>query len=67
MCVCVYVLQDDEYVVYNTDQIQLKYVVQYTLGEDQLTEFKPQIDTSEEVTQPTERTCDICKQDMSGF
>lgn len=61
------VLQDDEYVVYNTDQIQLKYVVQYTLGEDQLTEFKPQIDTSEEVTQPIERTCDICKQDMSGF
>ncbi|XP_065105072.1 protein mono-ADP-ribosyltransferase PARP4-like isoform X2 [Paramisgurnus dabryanus] len=47
--------QDDEYVVYNTDQIKLKYVVQYTLEEDQLTEFHPQINTSEELTQPTER------------
>ncbi|XP_073668032.1 protein mono-ADP-ribosyltransferase PARP4-like isoform X1 [Paramisgurnus dabryanus] len=46
--------QDDEYVVYNTDQIKLKYVVQYTLEEDQLTEFHPQIDTSEELSQPTE-------------
>nr|XP_055072059.1 protein mono-ADP-ribosyltransferase PARP4-like isoform X2 [Misgurnus anguillicaudatus] len=46
--------QDDEYVVYNTDQIKLKYVVQYTLEEDQLTEFHPQIDTSEELAQPTE-------------
>ncbi|XP_065105064.1 protein mono-ADP-ribosyltransferase PARP4-like isoform X2 [Paramisgurnus dabryanus] len=46
--------QDDEYVVYNTDQIKLKYVVQYTLEEDQLTEFHPQINTSEELAQPTE-------------
>ncbi|XP_073711181.1 protein mono-ADP-ribosyltransferase PARP4-like [Misgurnus anguillicaudatus] len=51
--------QDDEYVVYNTDQIKLKYVVQYTLEEDQLTEFHPQIDTSEELAQPTERILPI--------
>ncbi|XP_065105067.1 protein mono-ADP-ribosyltransferase PARP4-like isoform X3 [Paramisgurnus dabryanus] len=51
--------QDDEYVVYNTDQIKLKYVVQYTLEEDQLTEFHPQINTSEELTQPTERILPI--------
>ncbi|KAI7809102.1 hypothetical protein IRJ41_025844, partial [Triplophysa rosa] len=55
--------EDDEYVVYNTDQIQLKYVVQYTLKEDQLTEFQPHIDTSEE---PTERTCDILSSDDSA-
>ncbi|KAA0715889.1 Poly [ADP-ribose] polymerase 4 [Triplophysa tibetana] len=57
--------EDDEYVVYNTDQIQLKYVVQYTLEEDQLTEFQPHIDTSEELAQPTERTCDILSSDDS--
>ncbi|XP_065105074.1 protein mono-ADP-ribosyltransferase PARP4-like [Paramisgurnus dabryanus] len=51
--------QDDEYVVYNTDQIKLKYVVQYTLEEDQLTEFHPQINTSEELAQPTERILPI--------
>ncbi|XP_073710917.1 protein mono-ADP-ribosyltransferase PARP4-like [Misgurnus anguillicaudatus] len=51
--------QDDEYVVYNTDQIKLKYVVQYTLEEDQLTEFHPQIDTSEELAQATERILPI--------
>ncbi|XP_056611190.1 protein mono-ADP-ribosyltransferase PARP4 isoform X2 [Triplophysa dalaica] len=56
--------EDDEYVVYNTDQIQLKYVVQYTLEEDQLTDFQPHIDTSEE-PQPTERACEILSSDDS--
>lgn len=38
------VLQDDEYVVYNTDQIRLKYVVQYFLPEDEVKDFQPNVD-----------------------
>lgn len=41
---CVSVLQDDEYVVYNTDQIRLKYVVQYILPEDEAKDFQPNVD-----------------------
>ncbi|XP_062861653.1 protein mono-ADP-ribosyltransferase PARP4 [Trichomycterus rosablanca] len=37
--------EDEEYVVYNTDQVRLKYVVQYSLEEDQVKEFQPHIDT----------------------
>lgn len=40
------VLQDDEYVVYNTDQIRLKYVVQYFLPEDEVKDFQPYVDTT---------------------
>uniref|UniRef100_A0A8C2ELY4 Poly [ADP-ribose] polymerase n=1 Tax=Cyprinus carpio TaxID=7962 RepID=A0A8C2ELY4_CYPCA len=35
--------EDDEFVVYNTEQIRLKYVVQYSLEGDELKEFQPQI------------------------
>ncbi|XP_060785558.1 protein mono-ADP-ribosyltransferase PARP4 isoform X2 [Neoarius graeffei] len=35
--------EDDEYVVYNTDQIRLKYVVQYILTEDELKDFQPSV------------------------
>ncbi|KAL6484798.1 hypothetical protein MHYP_G00068430 [Metynnis hypsauchen] len=41
--------EDDEYVVYNTDQVRLKYVVQYSLKEDQLKTFQPHIDMSVEL------------------
>lgn len=41
---CVSVLQDDEYVVYNTDQIRLKYIVQYFLPEDEIKDFQPFVD-----------------------
>ncbi|XP_049905122.1 protein mono-ADP-ribosyltransferase PARP4 isoform X2 [Epinephelus moara] len=44
--------QDDEYVVYSPDQVQLKYVVQFTMKKDQLKEFSPAIDTSAELLQP---------------
>uniref|UniRef100_A0A672SNB9 Poly [ADP-ribose] polymerase n=1 Tax=Sinocyclocheilus grahami TaxID=75366 RepID=A0A672SNB9_SINGR len=37
--------EDDEFVVYNTEQIRLKYVVLYSLEGDQLKEFQPQINT----------------------
>uniref|UniRef100_A0A671SR50 Poly [ADP-ribose] polymerase n=1 Tax=Sinocyclocheilus anshuiensis TaxID=1608454 RepID=A0A671SR50_9TELE len=37
--------EDDEFVVYNTEQIRLKYVVQYSLEGDKLKEFQPQINT----------------------
>ncbi|KAM9487332.1 protein mono-ADP-ribosyltransferase PARP4 [Clarias gariepinus] len=38
--------EDDEYVVYNTDQIRLKYVVQYFLNEDEIKDFQPHVDTT---------------------
>uniref|UniRef100_A0A8C1M0X4 Poly [ADP-ribose] polymerase n=1 Tax=Cyprinus carpio TaxID=7962 RepID=A0A8C1M0X4_CYPCA len=37
--------EDDEFVVYNTEQIRMKYVVQYSLEGDELKEFQPQIKT----------------------
>ncbi|XP_047670618.1 protein mono-ADP-ribosyltransferase PARP4 isoform X5 [Tachysurus fulvidraco] len=36
--------EDDEYVVYNTDQIRLKYVVRYVLPEDEVKDFQPDVD-----------------------
>uniref|UniRef100_A0A3Q3SUW4 Poly [ADP-ribose] polymerase n=1 Tax=Mastacembelus armatus TaxID=205130 RepID=A0A3Q3SUW4_9TELE len=39
---------DDEYVVYSPDQVKLKYVVQFSIEGDQLSEFSPAIDTSAE-------------------
>uniref|UniRef100_A0A8C1KUV3 Poly [ADP-ribose] polymerase n=1 Tax=Cyprinus carpio TaxID=7962 RepID=A0A8C1KUV3_CYPCA len=39
--------EDDEFVVYNTEQIRLKYVVQYSLEGDELKEFQPHINTHE--------------------
>lgn len=45
---CLCVLQDDEYVVYNTDQVRLKYVVQFSLPEDQMKTFQPWVDMSVE-------------------
>ncbi|XP_067299714.1 protein mono-ADP-ribosyltransferase PARP4-like isoform X2 [Pseudorasbora parva] len=46
--------EDDEFVVYNTEQIRLKYVVQYTLEGDELKEFHPYINTFVELTQPAD-------------
>lgn len=34
-------LQDDEYVVYSPDQVKLKYVVQFSVEGDKVTEFSP--------------------------
>uniref|UniRef100_A0A8C1E5Y7 Poly [ADP-ribose] polymerase n=1 Tax=Cyprinus carpio carpio TaxID=630221 RepID=A0A8C1E5Y7_CYPCA len=39
--------EDDEFVVYNTEQIRLKYVVHYSLEGDELKEFQPHINTHE--------------------
>uniref|UniRef100_A0AAY5F6D2 Poly [ADP-ribose] polymerase n=1 Tax=Electrophorus electricus TaxID=8005 RepID=A0AAY5F6D2_ELEEL len=54
--------RDDEYVVYNTDQVRLKYVVQYFLKEDQLKPFEPHIDTSVECL-PSVMTSDLLSSD----
>lgn len=59
-CVWVCIWQDDEFVVYNTEQIRLKYVVQYTLEGDELKEFQPQINTFAELTQLAD-TSDVCE------
>ncbi|XP_017325371.2 protein mono-ADP-ribosyltransferase PARP4 isoform X2 [Ictalurus punctatus] len=38
--------EDDEYVVYNTEQIRLKYVVRYFLPEDEVKDFQPHVDAT---------------------
>uniref|UniRef100_UPI003AAC9FB8 protein mono-ADP-ribosyltransferase PARP4 n=1 Tax=Centroberyx gerrardi TaxID=166262 RepID=UPI003AAC9FB8 len=45
--------EDDEYVVYSPDQVKLKYVVQFSVDEDQLKDFSPSIDTSAELPPPS--------------
>ncbi|CAL8265978.1 unnamed protein product [Lota lota] len=49
---------DDEYVVYSTGQVMLRYVVQFTVEEDRLREFTPSIDTSS--TLPRHDTSQEC-------
>uniref|UniRef100_A0A3B3ZWT4 Poly [ADP-ribose] polymerase n=1 Tax=Periophthalmus magnuspinnatus TaxID=409849 RepID=A0A3B3ZWT4_9GOBI len=39
---------DDEYVVYSADQVKLKYVVRFSMEGDELKNFTPEIDVSEE-------------------
>ncbi len=57
---CVFLFkQDDEFVVYNTEQIRLKYVVRYSLQGDELKEFQPHINT--QLTQLTDTTADVCE------
>ncbi|RXN35111.1 poly [ADP-ribose] polymerase 4 isoform X1 [Labeo rohita] len=55
--------EDDEFVVYNTEQIRLKYVVQYSLEGDELKEFHPHINT--QLTQITDTTPDVLSSDDS--
>ncbi len=58
--ICVFLFkQDDEFVVYNTEQIRLKYVVRYSLQGDELKEFQPHINT--QLTQLTDTTADVCE------
>ncbi|XP_033905204.3 protein mono-ADP-ribosyltransferase PARP4-like isoform X4 [Acipenser ruthenus] len=42
--------QDDEYVVYNPSQVQIKYVVQFCVGEDQVKSFQPTVNVTNEET-----------------
>ncbi|XP_034759163.2 protein mono-ADP-ribosyltransferase PARP4-like [Acipenser ruthenus] len=42
--------QDDEYVVYNPSQVQIKYVVQFCVGEDQVNSFQPTVNVTNEET-----------------
>uniref|UniRef100_A0A673KKC3 Poly [ADP-ribose] polymerase n=1 Tax=Sinocyclocheilus rhinocerous TaxID=307959 RepID=A0A673KKC3_9TELE len=55
--------EDDEFVVYNTEQIRLKYLVQYSLEGDELKEFQPHINT--QLTQITDTAPDILSSDDS--
>nr|XP_057937742.1 protein mono-ADP-ribosyltransferase PARP4 isoform X2 [Doryrhamphus excisus] len=40
--------EDDEYVVYRPEQVQLRYVVRFSVDGDRLEEFRPTVDTSAE-------------------
>ncbi|XP_043104064.1 protein mono-ADP-ribosyltransferase PARP4-like isoform X2 [Puntigrus tetrazona] len=53
--------EDDEFVVYNTEQIRLKYVVQYSLEGDELKDFQPQINTELTDTTPDILSSDDCE------
>uniref|UniRef100_A0A8C1KZN5 Poly [ADP-ribose] polymerase n=1 Tax=Cyprinus carpio TaxID=7962 RepID=A0A8C1KZN5_CYPCA len=46
--------EDDEFVVYNTEQIRLKYVVQYSLEGDELKEFHDDSEGLESTKNPLE-------------
>lgn len=59
--------EDDEFVVYNTEQIRLKYVVQYTLEGDELKEFQPHINTFVELTQLTDTSDVLSIDDSEGL
>ncbi|XP_077071732.1 protein mono-ADP-ribosyltransferase PARP4 isoform X4 [Siphateles boraxobius] len=59
--------EDDEFVVYNTEQIRLKYVVQYTLEGDELKDFKPHINTVVELTQLTDTSDVLSSDDSEGL
>ncbi|XP_056321137.1 protein mono-ADP-ribosyltransferase PARP4-like [Danio aesculapii] len=57
--------EDDEFVVFNTEQIRLKYVVQFTLEEDELKDFQPQISTFVDLSDaPTDV---LSSDDSEGF
>ncbi|RXM93604.1 Poly [ADP-ribose] polymerase 4 [Acipenser ruthenus] len=59
--------QDDEYVVYNPSQVQIKYVVQFCVGEDQVNSFQPTVNVTNEETPaeakyvfPLDETAAVC-------
>ncbi|KAJ8350946.1 hypothetical protein SKAU_G00260760 [Synaphobranchus kaupii] len=43
--------EDDEYVVYQTDQVRMKYVVQFSLDDEPVKTFQPTLDLSSDVAQ----------------
>ncbi|XP_078078208.1 protein mono-ADP-ribosyltransferase PARP4 isoform X2 [Mustelus asterias] len=45
--------EDDEFVVYSTSQVKIKYVVQFCIDEDQLKPFHPLINVAPEETNPS--------------
>ncbi|XP_030580308.1 protein mono-ADP-ribosyltransferase PARP4-like [Archocentrus centrarchus] len=45
--------EDDEYVVYSPDQVQLKYVVQFSIEGEQLKDFTPAMSTLAELCLPS--------------
>ncbi|XP_024919800.1 poly [ADP-ribose] polymerase 4 isoform X1 [Cynoglossus semilaevis] len=51
--------EDDEFVVYSPDQVKLKYVVQFTVEDDQLKEFSPAVNTTQEPVSMTETQTDM--------
>ncbi|KAL2081076.1 hypothetical protein ACEWY4_022929 [Coilia grayii] len=59
--------EDDEYVVYSPDQVRLKYVVQYTLPDDQVKDFQPCVDTSVESIPQTETSDTLPEEDSQCF
>ncbi|XP_076120578.1 protein mono-ADP-ribosyltransferase PARP4 [Alosa pseudoharengus] len=59
--------EDDEYVVFSPDQVRLKYVVQYTLPDDQLKDFQPSVDTSVENIPPAGTSDTLGSEDSGVF
>ncbi|XP_048454258.1 protein mono-ADP-ribosyltransferase PARP4 [Rhincodon typus] len=54
---CIYSeFEDDEFVVYSTSQVKIRYVVQFCIDEDQLKPFHPLINVTPEETSPSTLT-----------
>ncbi|GCB77515.1 hypothetical protein scyTo_0016699, partial [Scyliorhinus torazame] len=59
--------EDDEFVVYSTSQVKIKYVVQFCIGEDQLKPFHPLINVAPEETIPSILTSeDVVTDDLEA-
>ncbi|XP_060682050.1 protein mono-ADP-ribosyltransferase PARP4 isoform X2 [Hemiscyllium ocellatum] len=57
--------EDDEFVVYSTSQVKMRYVVQFCIGEDQLEPFHPLINVNpEEISPSTLTSADIDIDDL---
>ena len=58
--IAMYLFQDDEYVVYSPEQVKLKYVVQFSLEDDPVKGFQPNINTSSTELELPFATSDLC-------
>lgn len=60
-------LQDDEFVVFNPEQVRLKYVVRFSVEGDQLKEFSPDVNTTDEPFPPPAVHGENCRTIISFY
>uniref|UniRef100_A0A8C8SAU3 Poly [ADP-ribose] polymerase n=1 Tax=Pelusios castaneus TaxID=367368 RepID=A0A8C8SAU3_9SAUR len=57
--------EDDEFVVYKTCQVKMRYIVKFCLAGDQVTQFKPGTETELEQDQTTSFHCHLQPEDYA--
>ncbi|MBN3294535.1 PARP4 polymerase, partial [Polypterus senegalus] len=57
--------EDDEFVVYNINQIQMKYVIQFCLDKDSITIYEPQVNLTGEEVIPYELDAQVTDTDSN--